>query len=53
MREEEFWRITPRKLFALLGVHNKLNNPDSEEENQPKKEAKKLTLEEALAWAKR
>ena len=52
MREEEFWRITPRKLFALLGVHNKLNNPESEE-NQPKKEVRKLTLEEALAWAKR
>lgn len=23
MNESEFWRCTPRKLFALLQVHNK------------------------------
>lgn len=48
MSEEQFWRTTPRKLFALLEVHNKLNSYDEEE--QKEKEAEPLTLEEFRSW---
>ena len=27
MTEEQFWKCTPRKLFALLDVHNHIINP--------------------------
>ena len=55
MTEIQFWSCTPRKLFALLDAHNKANTIDDDEnvvEQKPQK-AEKLTLEEALAWAKR
>ena len=48
MSEEQFWRTTPRKLFALLEIHNKLNSYDEEE--QKAKEAEPLTLEEFRSW---
>jgi hypothetical protein len=54
MEEREFWKTIPRKLFALLEVHNNLNtaNPeDAEQAELPSKTIRKLTLEEALAWA--
>lgn len=27
--EKQFWRMTPRKLHALVGVHAEINSPDS------------------------
>jgi hypothetical protein len=29
MDENTFWRTTPRKLFSLMEVHVKINNPDA------------------------
>jgi hypothetical protein len=29
MSEKEFWRCTPRKLFALWNVHKKVNGLDT------------------------
>lgn len=58
MNESTFWGCTPRKLFALLETHNKVNTIDEDgnsqnEYSKPKKQkAEKLTLEEALAWAR-
>jgi hypothetical protein len=51
MSKREFWRTTPKKLFGLLEVHNQLNNPDADDKGKTTKKTKKLTLEEALAWA--
>ena len=28
MSEEVFWKCTPRKLFSLIEVHARFNNPD-------------------------
>jgi len=28
MPEESFWRITPRKLYALLDAHIRANDPE-------------------------
>lgn len=33
--EAAFWRMSPRKLNALVAAHIEINNPDSD--NQPKK----------------
>lgn len=38
--EKEFWRMTPRKLNALVAVHAEVNNPEGSESggaqrNQP------------------
>jgi len=46
MKEEEFWRCTPRKLFALADVHIKMMSP----ENKEKQEPQRLTLEELMKW---
>ena len=37
MTEEEFLRSTPKKLFKLAEIHNKVNTPSDEKEkkNQP------------------
>jgi hypothetical protein len=32
MSEEEFWKCTPRKLFAIWEVHKKVNGIKSEKE---------------------
>lgn len=37
MSEEEFLRSTPKKLFALAEIHNKMNAPE-EKENKKKEE---------------
>lgn len=42
MNEEQFWRCTPRKLFALLEAHNRANAVDEAEKPQ----AQKMTLED-------
>lgn len=35
--EKAFWRMTPRKLTALIMVHNELNNPREEGEGSTSK----------------
>lgn len=32
--ERQFWRMTPRKLNALVGAHIELNNSSSDEEER-------------------
>jgi hypothetical protein len=32
MDEKNFWRCTPRKFFALLDVHKKVNRIEGEQE---------------------
>lgn len=44
MSEEEFWRCTPRKLYAMLEVHFRLHSTDEQ------KEQERLTLQELLSW---
>lgn len=35
--EKQFWRMSPRKLNALVKAHVRLNNPDeSEKQEKPK-----------------
>ena len=46
MTEEKFWKLTPRKFFALMESHNRANSVD---EDENKKEAEPLTLEELRA----
>ena len=48
MSEKEFWRITPRKLFALLDSHRRANTPPEEGESQSKAEPI-TSLEELMA----
>ena len=48
MNEKEFWKVTPRKLFSLLDAHNKANSVDEEDE-APKREPQRMTLEELRA----
>ena len=38
LSEEEFLRSTPKKLFKLAEIHQKVNNPNPEQESKPKKE---------------
>ncbi|WP_339273616.1 hypothetical protein MKY59_20990 [Paenibacillus sp. FSL W8-0426] len=35
MSEEEFWRCTARKLFALWEIHVRVNGLDQQEEKKP------------------
>jgi len=46
MSEAEFWRCTPRKLFALAEVHIEAHSVKEQE----KKEPERLTLKELLSW---
>lgn len=46
MSEAEFWRCTPRKLFALAEVHLKVHSG----EGQKEKPQERLTLQELLSW---
>jgi uncharacterized phage protein (TIGR02216 family) len=34
MTEEEFWKCTPRKLFALLKVQGEVNNNPVQQQNK-------------------
>jgi hypothetical protein len=47
MREEDFWRCSPRKLFSLIGVHVKVNNPD---EAKPSGDGNKNVAKEIAGW---
>ena len=38
LSEEEFLRSTPKKLFKLAEIHQKVNNPNPEQESKPKQE---------------
>jgi len=29
--EEEFWKSTPRKIFKLIDIHCKINNPSKDD----------------------
>lgn len=44
MKESEFWRCTPKKLFALLEAHNRANSVEENEEKSSKPQ--KMTLED-------
>ena len=53
MGEEEFWGTTPRKLFALVKMHNRANDPEAaKKEEEQKAGGNQLTLREAMAWKK-
>lgn len=47
MSEQEFWKCTPRKLFALTDVHVKLNSPEKQKKEKPKE---RLTIKELMSW---
>lgn len=47
MSDEEFWRSTPAKIFALLDYHAKVESPKEE----PPKEIPKMTPEIFKAWS--
>lgn len=38
MTEEEFWNCSPRKLFALISIHNKINSTNSSNLNNRSKD---------------
>ena len=38
LSEEEFLRSTPKKLFKLAEIHQKVNNPNPEKDSKPKEE---------------
>lgn len=42
MSEEEFLKSTPKKLFKLAEIHNRVNSP---EENQKKDELKEAYID--------
>jgi hypothetical protein len=46
--EDKFWRMTPRKFFALSECHVKANST-SENINEQQPEPERLTLEELMA----
>ena len=47
MSDDEFWRSTPAKIFALLDYHAKVESPKEE----PPKEIPKMTPEIFKAWS--
>ncbi len=47
MKEEVFWRCTPRKLFSLINVHARINNPD---EAKPSGVSNKNVAKEIAGW---
>jgi hypothetical protein len=49
MTEEQFWKTTPRKFFALVDSHNRANCIEDEEEKSNNKKVEPLTLEELMA----
>ncbi|MDQ7790137.1 MAG: hypothetical protein RDU41_08805 [Clostridia bacterium] len=49
MPEESFWRITPRKLMALIRVHNQIHSP-GEDSGPSKKPASKSAVGKLASW---
>jgi hypothetical protein len=47
MREEIFWRCTPKKLFSLIEVHATINSPDGVKASQS---SNKDVLREISGW---
>lgn len=48
MSDDEFWKSTPAKVFALLDYHAKVESPKKDE---PQKEIPKMTPELFKAWS--
>jgi hypothetical protein len=47
MREDIFWSYTPRKLFSLIEVHSRLNNPD---DTKPSGNDSKNVAKDIAGW---
>jgi hypothetical protein len=50
MTEEEFWKCTPRKLFALLEVHDEVNGSAEEHGQNGKITNPQQVLKQFMSW---
>jgi len=48
MRPDEFWKMTPRKFFALVELHGKLNSVDEHGKEQEKNNIQPMTMGELM-----